>query len=84
MTRARNGNEDMAVARNEQGTEHCGPVASGLSVAVGREGWRGTECSCKASASTVLTILQGYDSAHTINTLLQYLRKKFYDIAMEN
>src|SRR6267142_4975280 len=86
-TRVRNGNEDAVVAQNEQGTEHCRPVASGLLVAVGRswswpgkrdgEGWS----SCKASASTVLTILQGYDSAHTINTLLQYLWKKFYDIA---
>jgi len=32
MTRVRNGNEDAAVAQNEQGTKHCGPVASGLLV----------------------------------------------------
>src|SRR6266850_7952397 len=36
MTRVRNGNEDAAVAQNEQGTKHCGPVASGLLVMVGR------------------------------------------------
>jgi len=35
MTRVRNGNEDAVVAQNEQGTKHCGPVASDLSVMVG-------------------------------------------------
>jgi len=42
MARVRNRNEDAAVAQNKQGTEHCGPVALGLLVVVGRsQSWLG-------------------------------------------
>ena len=76
MTRARNGNEDVAVAQNEQGTEHCGPVASGLLVVVScsqsRPGKRDGEGQSAAARPVQALSLQYYKAMTQHIPLIPY------------